>query len=64
MEFKQGVRAGRSCRSFEDSRVPEKTIAERLKAGTWAPSPLNQQPWKFLVVTDPVKKVASCGREL
>jgi len=56
MEFKEVVRARRSCRSFESVQIPEQTIAEILGAGSWAPSPLNQQPWEFLVITDPLKK--------
>ena len=56
MEFNEVVKARRSCRSFESTIIPEETIAAILGAGTWAPSPLNQQPWEFLVVTDPLKK--------
>lgn len=56
MEFNALVRVRRSCRSFESSEVPEAAIAGILSAGTWAPSPLNQQPWEFIVVTDPLKK--------
>jgi len=57
MEFKDVIRARRSCRSFESKeQIPEQTIAAILEAGNWAPSPLNQQPWEFLVITDPLKK--------
>lgn len=56
MEFKELVKARRSCRSFETTSIPEETIAAILGAGTWAPSPLNQQPWEFLLVADPLKK--------
>lgn len=56
MEFKEVVRARRSCRSFESVQIPEETIAEILAAGSWAPSPLNLQPWEFVVVTDSLKK--------
>jgi nitroreductase len=56
MEFKEVVKARRSCRSFESAEIPEETIAAILEAGCWAPSPLNLQPWEFLVVTDPLKK--------
>ena len=56
MEFKEVVKARRSCRSFESAEIPEETITAILEAGCWAPSPLNLQPWEFLVVTDPLKK--------
>ena len=69
MEFKELVKNRRSCRSFETAGVSEETIAAILGAGTWAPSPLNMQPWEFLVVTDPrkkaeVRKVAEDARPL
>jgi 5,6-dimethylbenzimidazole synthase len=68
MDFKEVVKARRSCRSFETTGIPEETIAAILVAGTWAPSPLNLQPWEFLVVTDPqrkakVRKVAEAARQ-
>jgi nitroreductase len=68
MEFKDLVKARRSCRSFETEMVPAETIAAILRAGTWAPSPLNLQPWEFLVVTDSgtkaeVRKVAEAARQ-
>lgn len=56
MEFKEVVKARRSCRSFESTEIPESTITAILEAGNWAPSPLNMQPWEFLVITDPLKK--------
>ncbi|NWF73371.1 MAG: nitroreductase family protein, partial [Nitrospirae bacterium] len=52
MDFKDLVKTRRSCRSFETEMIPAETIAAILCAGTWAPSPLNLQPWEFLVVTD------------
>jgi len=68
MEFKEVVKARRSCRSFESTEIPESTITASLEAGNWAPSPLNQQPWEFLVITDPaskaeVRKVAETARQ-
>ena len=68
MEFRELVKARRSCRSFETAGIPEETIAAILDAGTQAPSPLNLQPWEFLVVTDPltkakVRKVAEAARQ-
>ena len=56
MEFKALVKARRSCRSFETSSVSEEQLTAILDAGRWAPSPLNQQPWEFIVITDPGTK--------
>jgi len=56
MEFKEVVKARRSYRSFESTEIPENTIIALLEAGNWAPSPLNLQPWEFVVITDALKK--------
>ncbi len=46
----------RSVRDFKDRPVERKKILEVIRAGIWAPSGLNNQPWRFAVVTDPVLK--------
>jgi nitroreductase len=56
MEFKELVMTRRSCRAFESSDVTDEQVATILEAGQWAPSPLNLQPWEFIVVTDPAVK--------
>ncbi len=53
MEFSELLATRRSCRSFDSTPVTEEQIAAILQAGCWAPSPLNLQPWQFIVVTDP-----------
>ena len=52
MEFQQLVKSRRSCRSFESSPVTEEQLQAVLNAGQWAPSPLNLQPWEYIVITD------------
>jgi nitroreductase len=52
MEFKELVKARRSCRAFESAEIPEDQISAILEAGQWAPSPLNMLPWEFIVITD------------
>ncbi|HEY6872539.1 MAG TPA: nitroreductase family protein [Geobacteraceae bacterium] len=42
----------RSVRSFKPEAVPEKLIAEVLKAAMAAPSAGNEQPWHFVVIRD------------
>ncbi|MGB9712408.1 MAG: nitroreductase family protein [Dissulfurimicrobium hydrothermale] len=42
----------RSIRQFTDEPVDREAILEIIRAGTWAPSGLNNQPWRFAIVTD------------
>ena len=42
----------RSVREFESKPVLNEMIASILEAGRWAPSGLNNQPWRFVVVDD------------
>ena len=56
MEFKDLVKNRRSCRSFEATDVSEEQLHGILDAGQWAPSPMNLQPWEFIVVTGPEMK--------
>jgi len=43
----------RSIRTFTTEPVSRDLLHEIIRAGTWAPSGLNHQPWRFVVVTDP-----------
>ncbi|MGA2028181.1 MAG: nitroreductase family protein [Syntrophobacteraceae bacterium] len=45
------IKERRSCRAFLPEPIPEETIAVILEAAIWAPSPMNAQPWEFIVVT-------------
>ncbi|MCK4911792.1 MAG: nitroreductase [Thermodesulfovibrionales bacterium] len=53
MELFEGIYSRRSIRHFSKSPVKEDNLMEVIKAGTWAPSGLNNQPWRFVVITDP-----------
>jgi len=46
------IRSRRSVREFIDRPVEDDLIANILDAGRWAPSGLNNQPWRFVVVKD------------
>jgi nitroreductase len=46
------IRQRRSVRHFLDAPVDRTTILEALRASSWAPSGLNNQPWRFAVVWD------------
>jgi nitroreductase len=42
----------RSVRNFTDAPVDRRLIREILRAASWAPSGLNNQPWRFALVWD------------
>lgn len=42
----------RSIRSFTDEKIEKSILEEIIKAGRYAPSALNEQPWHFTVVTN------------
>lgn len=42
----------RSVRHFSDAPVERLKIAEAVRAASWAPSGLNNQPWRFAIVWD------------
>ncbi len=46
----------RSVRHFLDAPVGRNIILEALRAASWAPSGLNNQPWRFAIVWDPSLK--------
>ena len=47
-----------SVRQYTDEAVTDQEIETLLKAGMAAPSACNLQPWRFVVVTNPVVKKA------
>jgi nitroreductase len=51
MDLFIAMKERRSCRDFLSERIDEAAIEKILEAATWAPSPLNSQPWEFIVVT-------------
>ena len=55
MDIFTALESRRSCREFAPDPVDPATIERILTAATWAPSPLNTQPWKFIVVRDRAK---------
>ena len=46
------IYARRSVRKFTDDIVPEDIIGEILRAGCYAPSGCNCQPWRFVVINN------------
>ena len=52
----EAIKNRRSVLRFETTPIEEEKIQAIVEAGQWAPSWLNKQPWKFIVVTDPAIK--------
>lgn len=51
MDLFDAIQGRRSCRKFSGQTVAKETITQILEAGLCAPSPLNAQPWEFVVIT-------------
>ena len=56
LEFTQRIVKRRSVRHFSRRAVPFTLIANAIRAAGSAPSGANQQPWTFVVVSDPLLK--------
>jgi len=53
----------RSIRRYLAQPVPQAALERLLEAARWAPSAHNRQPWRFAVITDPVRR-ASLARAM
>ena len=58
MDLFSAIETRTSCRQFTGDSVEREIIERILAAGTRAPSPLNAQPWQFIVITDEARKKA------
>ena len=56
MDLLDIIRQRRSIREYKKEMPPKSDIDKILEAGRWAPSGLNNQPWRFLVIDDKKKK--------
>ncbi|MCK9274969.1 MAG: nitroreductase [Syntrophales bacterium] len=50
MEIIKGIYSRRSVRNFTDAPVSREDLLKIMESGTWAPSGLNNQPWRFVLV--------------
>lgn len=55
-EFADELQRRRSVRDFANRPVPAQIIADCIRAAASAPSGANQQPWRFVAVSDPETK--------
>lgn len=58
MDILQVLEARRSVRAFTDQAVTDQQRDQLIAAAAWAPSPLNLQPWQFVIITEPDAKKA------
>jgi nitroreductase len=56
MDVFQAMKDRRSCRRFSHEPVGREAMDRILEAATWAPSPLNAQPWEFIVIQNQALK--------
>lgn len=56
LNFYSEMRRRRTVRDFSDQPVDKRIIENCLQAASTAPSGANQQPWRFVVVSDPAVK--------
>lgn len=52
------IKQRRSVREFIDAPVTREQLEEIIGAGIWAPSGLNNQPWRFKIVLEPETRAA------
>ena len=43
----------RSIREYTDAEISIEQLHEIIRAGMWAPSGMNNQPWRFVIIQDP-----------
>jgi nitroreductase len=58
MDVLEAIRTRRSVRRFTAEPVSEQDLEKILEAARWAPSWVNVQPWRIIVVRDPQRKKA------
>jgi nitroreductase len=61
MDVLSAIRTRRSVRTYEDRPVEREQLMEIIRAGTWAPSGLNNQPWRFVTVKDRDVRIRLAG---
>jgi len=52
MDIFELIKTRRSIRKFTEKNIDDEMINKIIEAGTWAPSGLNNQPWRFAVIKD------------
>ncbi|MDA8164401.1 MAG: nitroreductase family protein [Desulfobacteraceae bacterium] len=58
----EAIHRRRSIREYTEEQVGSEQLRAIIEAGSWAPSGLNNQPWRFVVVRDPAIRAALAGQ--
>jgi nitroreductase len=48
------IKTRRSVREFKSDPIPREVVLRLVEAASWAPSGSNQQPWRFVAVSNPL----------
>jgi len=56
LELLQAIKERRSIRKFKPDIIPRNVLENLIKNSMWAPSAMNTQPWKFIVLTGTKKQ--------
>ena len=62
----KNIYSRRSVRDYLPDDVPDDIIRELIRAGTYAPTAANKQPWRFVVIKNRelIKKLSNKAKEL
>ena len=52
MELGEAIKHRRSIRKFTSKKVEDELLNQIIEAGMWAPSGLNNQPWRIAIIRD------------
>ncbi|OGH10482.1 MAG: hypothetical protein A2857_00750 [Candidatus Levybacteria bacterium RIFCSPHIGHO2_01_FULL_36_15] len=52
MDAIEAIKSRRSIRAWTGQNITDDILSQILEAGRWSPSPLNSQPWHFIVVKE------------
>lgn len=66
METSKAIKERRSIQNYKKEVPDQEKIMKIIQAATWAPSAGNEQPWKFIIITDETKRkkiAALCEQE-
>jgi len=61
MDVIEGIHTRRSIRRYTDEPVERNRLLEIIQAGMWAPSGLNNQPWRFVIITKEAVRMELAG---
>ena len=66
MDLETCIIGRRSIRQYLDKSVPKELVEKILNAGIWAPSGMNAQPWRFVVIEnrDIINKLSKRTKEI